>query len=53
MPDDSSPPQSAPRCERCHSELQFITAIPKRYDTPHCEIFRCAQCGEVRWFERK
>jgi uncharacterized protein with PIN domain len=53
MPDLPSPATSTPRCERCQSELQFIAAIPKRYDTPPCEIFRCPQCDEVRWFDRK
>jgi len=53
MPDQPSPSQSTPRCERCNNELQFIVAIPKRYDAPSCEIFRCSQCGNIRWVDRK
>ena len=63
MPDDpqssqarneSQPqPRKLPLCRRCRSELQYLAAIPKRVDSPACEIFRCAQCAEVQWVERE
>jgi hypothetical protein len=53
MPDQPSSPQAAPVCKHCRSELQYVTAIPKRFDSPALEIFRCAKCGEMEWLERK
>jgi len=54
MPDE--PQQSQARkallCNRCKCELEYLAAIPKRFDAPPYEIFRCVQCAEVRWVER-
>jgi DNA-directed RNA polymerase subunit M/transcription elongation factor TFIIS len=54
MPDAARPPDppQPPLCKRCQSETQYVTAIPKRFDSPAYEIFRCTKCGDVEWKER-
>jgi len=54
MTDNTQPAgaRSDPRCRRCKGDLQYLAAIPKRIDSPPCEIYRCTQCAEVQWIER-
>lgn len=56
MPDDVSPagaaePEQA-SCEKCGGLLEELTRLPKRFDHPTFDVFRCMACGVVNWIER-
>lgn len=50
MPDEPSH-REPPLCKRCQRAMAYATAIPKRFDAPGYEIFRCLKCGEIAWVE--
>jgi hypothetical protein len=41
-------------CERCNGQhLVHLTRLPKRFDTPAFDIFRCDDCGRINWVPLK
>ena len=52
MPEDASVvdvQKSEPACEKCGGGLEQLTRLPKRFDHPTFDIFRCLACGFVSW----
>jgi hypothetical protein len=55
MPDEPPPtiePTREPICEKCGGALE-LTRLPKGFDHPTFDIFRCIGCGVVSWIAQK
>jgi hypothetical protein len=56
MPDGPPPtiePTRKPICEKCGGALEQLTRLPKGFDHPTFDIFRCIGCGVVCWIAQK
>jgi hypothetical protein len=40
-------------CNRCGAMLKLATSLPKRFESPPYDIFRCAACGFIEWVAQK
>jgi hypothetical protein len=38
-----------PSCEKCGGSMEQLTRLPKRFDHPAFDVFRCLDCGGVNW----
>lgn len=57
MPDNEAANRSAEAtlvtCEKCAGGgLEHLTRLPRGFDHPTFDIFRCVACGFVSWIER-
>ena len=56
MPDEPPPtiePTREPICEKCGGALEQLTRLPKGFDHPTFDIFRCIGCGVVSWIAQR
>jgi hypothetical protein len=56
MPHDASVvdvPKPEPACEKCGGALEQLTRLPKRFDHPAFDIFRCLGCGFIHWIAQE
>jgi hypothetical protein len=52
LPDEVPPngaPKPEPNCEKCGGSMEQLTRLPKRFDHPAFDVFRCLDCGGVNW----
>jgi hypothetical protein len=56
IPDETPPAavsKSPQSCEKCGGSLELLTRLPKQFDSPAFDIFRCMACGFVNWIAQK
>jgi hypothetical protein len=48
-----APEPEQPNCEKCGGGLEQLTRLPRAFDYPTFDIFRCIACGFINWIACK